>query len=91
MKSSGKTNRPPGWPNLHRAGSGEGGKTYIYKEEPKGQGLSLCLSHCLFSLSLSLSLSLSHCLALSSSRLLGQHALTPQGCIFLRFLNKTEV
>ena len=26
-----------------------------------------------------------------SSRLLGQHALTPRGCIFLYFLNKTDL
>ena len=38
-----------------------------------------------------LSFSLLFSLSLFSSCLLGQHALTPQGCIFLYFLNKTEV
>ena len=33
MRTSGKANSPPGWPSLHRAGSG-GGK-HIQKEEPK--------------------------------------------------------
>ena len=38
-----------------------------------------------------LSLSLSLFLFLFSLRLLGQHALTSRGCIFLYFLNKTEL
>jgi len=28
VRTSGKTNSPPGFPNLHRAGSGGGEKTY---------------------------------------------------------------
>ena len=28
VRTSGKTNSPPGYSNLHRAGSGGGGKTY---------------------------------------------------------------
>ena len=58
------------------------------KEESKVQGLSLCQ---LLSLSHSLSVGLSLlCLSLSF-HLLGCHALTPRGCIFLCFLNTTEL
>ena len=28
VRTSGETNSPPGYPSLHRAGSGEGEKTY---------------------------------------------------------------
>ena len=35
--------------------------------------------------------SLSRSLSLYSSRLLGRHALMPRGCLFLYFLNKTEL
>ena len=60
-------------------GGGKKKKTYKKRSQRAG-GLSLALS-----LTLSLSLSL------FSSCLLGHHALTPRGCIFLYFLNKTEL
>ena len=65
MRTSGKTNNTPGLPNLHRAGSGGGEKTYKKRSQSWSGGLS--------------------------SRLLGQHTVIPQGCIFLYFLNKTEL
>ena len=75
VRTSGSTNSTPGWPSLHRAGPGEE-KTH----KKRSQRPRVSLSHVRVSLSLSL-----------SSRLLGQHALTPQGCIFLYFLNKTDL
>ena len=45
VRSSGETNSPPGYPGLHRAGSGEGEKTY--KEEPKLSGWPRSSSHLL--------------------------------------------
>ena len=51
------------------------------KRGVKGPGVSLSCARTLVSLSLSL----------FSSRLLDQHALMPQGCIFLYFLNKTDL
>ena len=81
MRTSGRTNGTPGWPNLHRAGLG-GGEKHI-KEEPKGRGG--------VSLSRVRTLVLSLVLSLFSLRLLGWHALMPQGCIFLYFLNKTDL
>ena len=66
MRTSGKTNSPPGYPKLQRADPGGGGKTYRKRSQYWARGLSsLCL--------------------------LGQHALMPRGCIFLYFLNKTEL
>ena len=79
MRTTGRTSRTPGQPDLHRAGPGGGEKNI--RRGAKGQ-VSLCLS-----LSCSLSLSLSF----FSSHLLDRHALTPRGCIFLYFLNKTEL
>ena len=49
-----------------------------------------CLFHLRSSLQ-SLDLPLFYFSRLFSSRLLGWHALTPLGCIFLYFLNKTEL
>ena len=45
MRTSGKTNNTPGWPNLHRTGPG-GKKEKHKKEEPK-LALSISLSHVL--------------------------------------------
>ena len=70
MRTSGRTNSTPGWPNLHRAGPGGGKKkkTYIYIERgAKGPGLSPAHWGTLFFVSL------------------GRHALTPRGWIFLLF------
>ena len=58
VRISGKTNSTPGWPNLHRAGSGGG--------EKKHKKRSLSSLH-IFWVSM------------------------PSGCIFLYFLNKTEL
>ena len=60
-------------------GQAQGEEKHI-KRGARGPGVSL--PH-----ALSLFLSLSP----STSRLLGQHALMPRGCIFLYFLNKTEL
>ena len=63
-----------------------GRRKNMCKEETKVQGGSLSRAH-----SFSFSVSLCFCLSLFSLHLLGCHALTPQGCIFLYFLNKTEL
>ena len=89
VRTSGRTNGTPGYHDLRRAGPGEE-KKHI-KRGAKGLGVSLPLSRSL-ALSLSRSLTRSRSLLLSLSlRLLGQHALMPRGCIFLYFLNKTEL
>ena len=42
VRTSGKTNSPPSWPNLHRAGSGRGEK-HIKRRAKIGLGASLLL------------------------------------------------
>ena len=73
MRTSGRTNRTPGWPGLHRAGP-RGGKKKHIKRGAKGLGVYL-----------SPMLTLTH--SLSSSCVLRGHALMPRGCIFSFFFS----
>ena len=85
MRTSGKTNSTPGWPNLHRTGPGR--EKHI---KSGAKGLSLAGAGSGFLPSPSLRLSLSPSLSLSPTgwgallfESLGQYALTPRGWIFL--------
>ena len=59
-------------------GQAQGEEKTYKKRSQKAGGLSLPQMHVLF-------------LSLFSLYLLGQHALTPRGCIFLYFLNKNDL
>ena len=73
VRTSGRKNSTPGWPDLHGAGP-RGGQNI--KRGAKALGVSLPHAHT-HSISLSLSF--------FSSGLLGGHTLTPQRCVFLLF------
>ena len=40
VRTSGKTNSPPGWPNLHRAGSRGRGKKHKKRRQNSARGFS---------------------------------------------------
>ena len=101
-----RQNKQHSWLAQFTQGRPRGGEKNM-KRGAKGPGVSLLLLSLSPSWALSLSHALSFysssrlgqsrslactcSLSLSSSCLLGRHALTPQGCIFLYFLNKTEL
>ena len=82
VRTSGRTNGTPGLPNIHWAGLGGGEKHIKRGITGRGWGVSFPRAH---------TRSFSRYLSRFSLRLLGRHALMPQGCIFLYFLNKTDL